>query len=132
MEGWGTYPRTRFRGGEYNKFPIQRRYLALQGEVLHLSPGNEKIERPLARLKEEITDYYIIKVNGNSAGGIRIRRYEEGSLCKVGPLFILPEYQNKKIAQKVFAIIEKNIDRKMAGYWTQYYKKKGIVIYMKK
>ena len=97
-----------------------------------LSPGNEKIERTLARLKEEITDYYIIKVNGNSAGGIRIRRYEEGSLCKVGPLFILPEYQNKKIAQKVFAIIEKNIDRKMAGYWTQYYKKKGIVIYMKK
>jgi N-acetylglutamate synthase-like GNAT family acetyltransferase len=71
-----------------------------------LSPGNEKIERTIARLKEEITDYYIIKSNNNSVGGIRIRRYEEGQLCNVGPLFVLPEYQNRGIAQKVFKIIE--------------------------
>jgi hypothetical protein len=68
------------------------------------NPGNEKIERTIARLNEEITDYYIIKTNKNSVGGIRIRRYEEGALCNVGPLFILPEYQNKGIAQKVFRI----------------------------
>ena len=71
------------------------------------SPGNEKIERTIARLNEKITDYYIIKLNGKSVGGIRIRKYEEGKLCCVGPLFILPEYQNKGIAQKTFEIIEK-------------------------
>jgi GNAT superfamily N-acetyltransferase len=71
-----------------------------------LSPGNEKIEKTIARLKENITDYYIIKLNEKSVGGIRIRRYEEGTLCCIGPLFILPEYQNKGIAQKVFKIIE--------------------------
>ena len=71
-----------------------------------LSPGNEKLERTISRLKEEITDYYLIKLNSESIGGIRIRRYEEGNLCKVGPLFILPEYQNKGIAQNIFKIIE--------------------------
>jgi GNAT superfamily N-acetyltransferase len=70
------------------------------------NPGNEKIEKTIARLNEKITDYYIIKLNGNSVGGIRIRKYEEGALCKVGPLYILPEFQNKGIAQKVFTIIE--------------------------
>jgi N-acetylglutamate synthase-like GNAT family acetyltransferase len=77
-----------------------------------LNPGNEKIEETIARLNEEITDYYIIKLNGNSVGGIRIRRFEEGNLCKVGPLYILPEYQNKGIAQNVFTIIEKEYNPK--------------------
>ncbi|MDR2808862.1 MAG: hypothetical protein LBB43_07655 [Spirochaetaceae bacterium] len=49
------------------------------------NPGNEKIEKTIGRLKETITDYYIIKSNDNSVGGIRIRRYKEGNLCKVGP-----------------------------------------------
>jgi GNAT superfamily N-acetyltransferase len=70
------------------------------------NPGNEKIERTIARLKEDITDYYIIKLDNYFVGGIRIRRYEEGQLCCVGPLFVLPEYQNKGIAQTVFKIIE--------------------------
>jgi N-acetylglutamate synthase-like GNAT family acetyltransferase len=71
-----------------------------------LSPGNEKLEKTIARINEKITDYYIITLNNTFVGGIRIRRYEEGNLCCVGPLFILPEYQNKKIAQNVFKIIE--------------------------
>jgi GNAT superfamily N-acetyltransferase len=71
-----------------------------------LNPGNEKIDRTIARINEKITDYYIIKSDGVSVGGIRIRRYEEGALCCIGPLFILPEHQNKGIAQEVFKIIE--------------------------
>jgi N-acetylglutamate synthase-like GNAT family acetyltransferase len=77
-----------------------------------LNPSSEKIEKTVARLNEEITDYYIIKLKENSIGGIRIRRYEEGNLCKVGPLFILPEYQNRGIAQNVFKIIEKEYNPK--------------------
>ena len=71
-----------------------------------LSPGNEKLEKTIDRIKEEITDYYVIKFDKYSVGGIRIRRYEEGTLCKVGPLYIIPQYQNKGIAQEVFRIIE--------------------------
>jgi GNAT superfamily N-acetyltransferase len=50
---------------------------------------------------------HIIKLNKTSVGGIRIRTYNEGLLCNVGPLFVLPEYQNKGIAQKTFELIEK-------------------------
>jgi N-acetylglutamate synthase-like GNAT family acetyltransferase len=71
-----------------------------------LNPGNEKIERTMARINEKITDFYIIKMDGKSVGGIRIRTYDDGMLCKVGPLFVLPEYQNRGIAQKTFEIIE--------------------------
>ncbi len=71
-----------------------------------LSPANEKLEKTVDRLSQKITDYYIIKKNKISVGAIRIRRYEEGALCHVGPLFILPEYQNQGISQKVFKIIE--------------------------
>jgi GNAT superfamily N-acetyltransferase len=71
-----------------------------------LSPGNEKIEMTIARINEKITDYYIIKIESKSVGGIRIRRLEEGDLCKVGPMYILPEYQNKGIAQKALEITE--------------------------
>ena len=71
-----------------------------------LNPGNENIEKTIARMNENFTDYYIIIFDKISVGGIRIRRLEEENLCKVGPIFILPEYQNKGIAQRVFTIIE--------------------------
>ena len=57
-----------------------------------LNPANEKLEKTISRLKDEITDCYLIKMDNKSVGGIRIRRFEEGNLCKVGPIFILPEY----------------------------------------
>ena len=71
-----------------------------------LNPGNEKIEKTMDRLNQEITDYYIIKLDNLSVGAIRIRRHEGGTLCQVGPFFILPEYQNRGIGQIVFKIIE--------------------------
>jgi N-acetylglutamate synthase-like GNAT family acetyltransferase len=76
------------------------------------NPGNENIEKTVQRLNETFTDYYIIKLNGESIGGIRIRGFEEGDLCKVGPLFILPEYQNKGIGQRTFKMIEKKYNPK--------------------
>jgi len=90
-----------------------------------LSPGNEKIEKTIARMEEEITDYYIIKLNKISVGGIRIRKYEEGDLCKVGPLFILHEYQNKKIAQNVFKIIEEKYKPKKGWILTTILQEEG-------
>ena len=71
-----------------------------------LSPGNEPLEYTINRINQNITDYYIIEYNGISVGGIRIRRYEDRELCEVGPMYILPEYQNKGISQETFKIIE--------------------------
>ncbi|GHU90299.1 acetyltransferase [Spirochaetia bacterium] len=70
------------------------------------NPGNENIERVLARINQETTDYYIIKMGNISVGAIRINKLENGLKCRISPIFILPEYQNKSIAQKVFKIIE--------------------------
>ena len=70
------------------------------------NPGNENIERIIQRLNQEFTDYYIIKMDNISVGAIRIVRLENDLKCRVSPIFILPEYHNKGIAQKVFEIIE--------------------------
>jgi GNAT superfamily N-acetyltransferase len=71
-----------------------------------ISPGNENIEKVLARINQETTDYYLIKMENISVGAIRINKLENGLKCRISPIFILPEYQNKGIAQKVFKIIE--------------------------
>jgi N-acetylglutamate synthase-like GNAT family acetyltransferase len=77
-----------------------------------ISPGNEKIEKIIDRINQEITDYYIIKFNGKSVGAIRISKINNGNKCRISPIFVIPEYQNKGIAQKVFKIIEKEYNPK--------------------
>lgn len=70
------------------------------------NPGAESIEKVKGRLKQELTHFYIIKKDEQSVGAIRIYQKDYGRICRISPLFILPEYQNKGIAQKVFGIIE--------------------------
>jgi GNAT superfamily N-acetyltransferase len=69
------------------------------------SPANETMERIIDRLKQSFTDYYIIKNSNVPVGAIRIVR-KENYTFRVSPVFILPEYQGKGIAQKVFSKIE--------------------------
>ncbi|AZS16596.1 GNAT family N-acetyltransferase [Paenibacillus lutimineralis] len=69
------------------------------------SPANESVERIIDRLNQPFTDYYIIKISNNPVGAIRIVKYENKTY-RVSPIFILPEYRGKGIAQKVFSIIE--------------------------
>jgi hypothetical protein len=68
------------------------------------NPGNESVEKVLSRTNQEKTDYYILKMGNTSVGAIRINRLENGLKCRIAPIFILPEYQNKKIAQKSICI----------------------------
>jgi GNAT superfamily N-acetyltransferase len=70
------------------------------------NPGNETIEKVLVRINHETTDYYIIKAEHISVGAIRINKLENGLKCRIAPIFILPEYQNKGIAQEVFKLVE--------------------------
>ncbi|GHU33120.1 acetyltransferase [Spirochaetia bacterium] len=77
-----------------------------------ISPGNEKVEKIIDRIKQETTDYYIIKFNGKSVGAIRINKIDNGNKCRISPIFIIPEYQNRGIAQETFKIIEKKYNPK--------------------
>lgn len=70
------------------------------------NPANEKLEQVEERIRQYFTDYYIIKANGKSVGGIRIQKMENGKRCRISPIFILPDYQNQGIAQIVFKKIE--------------------------
>lgn len=59
----------------------------------------------MTRLNQPFTDYYIISYLGKAAGAIRIVK-KQNKEYRVSPIFILPEYQGRGIAQQVFAIIE--------------------------
>ena len=65
------------------------------------SPATENMEKILDQLKQEDTEYYVIRLDGNEVGGIRINRRENG-VFRVAPIFIIPEFQNMGIASYVF------------------------------
>lgn len=69
------------------------------------SPANEPLEKVVNRINQSFTDYYIIKLKDTAIGGIRIVKKDIGAY-RVSPIFILPEYQGKGIAQKVFEMVE--------------------------
>ncbi|WP_054957331.1 GNAT family N-acetyltransferase [Paenibacillus dakarensis] len=69
------------------------------------SPANESVERIVDRLNQFYTEYYIIKNMDTSVGAIRIVS-KDNHTYKISPIFILPEYQGKGIAQHVLSIVE--------------------------
>lgn len=76
-----------------------------------ISPGNESVERIYERFDQSVTDYYLILLDEMPVGAIRIIRYDEGKICKVSPVFVLPEFCGKGIAQKVFGLIEMQYEK---------------------
>ena len=72
------------------------------------SPGNESLERVEERLKQDFTFYYFICIGQQKVGAIRIvDKKDVGSNKRISPLFILPEFQGKGIAQEAIRLCEK-------------------------
>lgn len=71
-----------------------------------ISPGAESIEKVISRINQSFTDYYIIKINNESVGAIRIANLDNGNICRISPIFVIPKFQNKGVAQKVIAEME--------------------------
>lgn len=80
--------------------PLMEKYLDYD-----TSPANESIERIADRINQSFTDYYLIKYSDIAVGGIRIVKKDD-KIYRVSPIFILPEYQGRGIAQKVFALVD--------------------------
>lgn len=71
------------------------------------SPANESVERVEARLKQDFTFYYFICIGQQKVGAIRIvDKMEAGKNKRISPIFILPEFQGKGIAQKAIRLCE--------------------------
>ncbi len=69
------------------------------------SPAIESLDKMIERLKQPFTYYYFIQVEDTVVGAIRVIDMKEPNKSKrISPIFIMPPYRNKGIAQK--AILE--------------------------
>ncbi len=69
------------------------------------SPATEPLDRMIERLKQPFTYYYFIQVDDTVVGAIRVIDMKEPDKAKrISPIFIMPPYRNKGIAQK--AVLE--------------------------
>lgn len=73
------------------------------------SPANENVEIIVELINKPFIDYYIIKYQGINVGAIRIVK-RKNKQYYLNQIFVLPEYQNKGIAQKAISIIEEIYD----------------------
>ena len=71
------------------------------------NPAGETVEKVLFRLKQEFTYFYFICLNGRKAGAVRVvDRKEAGGNKRISPIFVLPEFQGKGIAQEAIRLCE--------------------------
>lgn len=78
------------------------------------NPAAESYERILERFQEETTDYYLIRLNEQNIGMIRVCDF--GTICRISPIGILPEFQGHGFAQQAIILVESLYPR--AKKWT--------------
>ena len=72
------------------------------------NPVKEKIDKVIAQLESDETDYYIITLDSTPVGAVRVVNdgVENGcQLYRISPLFILPEHQNKGIGYSALQML---------------------------
>ena len=91
---------------------IWRMQIAAFAELLEryhdfdINPGNEPLEKVQWRLSLPATYFYLIRVDGENTGAIRVIDHHDGSAKKISPLFVLPEHQGKGIGQAALRAAE--------------------------
>lgn len=70
-----------------------------------MSPAKESLERIRGKIEENHSEFYLIYFEKQAVGGIRIRHHHKGEKAEhvswISPLFIIPTFQGKGIAQRV-------------------------------
>lgn len=69
------------------------------------SPACESLDLIKQKMSQDCTDYYIIKLNNEEIGAIRVVRMDD-NICRISPMFILPKYQGYGYAQEVIRLAE--------------------------
>ena len=90
------------------------------------SPACETQERITEKFGEPTT-YFLILCDDKRVGALRVVRIDEAS-CRIAPVFIIPQYQKKGIAQKVFALLEQEYPNVMLWKLDTILQEKGIAI----
>ena len=73
---------------------------------METNPGAEQLSRVCERMQQPFTDYYFIELDQAKIGVIRVVRCDE-NVCRVAPIFILPECQGKGYAQEAMLAAER-------------------------
>lgn len=68
------------------------------------NPALESIEKINKEISDESSDYYIISVNNENIGGIRIENKNK-NIYRISPFFIIPKYQGLSIGYEVLTMI---------------------------
>ncbi|MDE7360128.1 MAG: GNAT family N-acetyltransferase, partial [Lachnospiraceae bacterium] len=64
------------------------------------NPASENVEKVEARLRQDVTYYYFICIGQQKVGAVRVvEQKERGRNKRISPIFILPEFQGRGIAQ---------------------------------
>ena len=93
------------------------------------NPYMESKEVVLEKYTRPGTYGYVFIENDLPVGAVRIAM--KNNVCKVSALAVLPEYQNRGIAQSALREIEKYMAVQINGYWILLCRKQEIVAYMK-
>lgn len=71
------------------------------------NPGNESVGKVGARLQQDFTFFYFICIGQQKVGAVRVvDQKENGKNKRISPIFILPEFQGKGIAQEAIRLCE--------------------------
>ncbi|GGB07499.1 GNAT family N-acetyltransferase [Macrococcus hajekii] len=72
----------------------------------HTSPANENIELVRRRLEQPFTYYYFVSEEETIVGAVRVVDKKGGERKRISPIFILPQYRGRGIAQKAIKVAE--------------------------
>ena len=70
------------------------------------NPANEKLDRVIARINNPYGGFYKIMYNKDVVGAVCVVWKEKTTEFWISPMFILPKYQGKGIAQKIISLLE--------------------------
>ena len=72
---------------------------------IETNPATETLETIKRKFNQVFTTYYFIMANDVKIGAVRLVKLSE-TACRISPIFILPEYQNKGYARKAMLALE--------------------------
>ena len=75
---------------------------------METSPATEPVGKVVDRLKQPFTYYYYIQDGNTAVGAVRvIDTKEPGKAKRISPIFIMPPYRNRGIAQRAISEAER-------------------------
>lgn len=72
-----------------------------------MSPATESYENVLNKYKQPWTSYYFIIRNNEKVGAVRVIDKKDGSRKRIAPIWIMPSYRNKGLAQLAIKELER-------------------------